>query len=64
VDRARNPVWIASRGANADDISAMRTALDAAGITHRERTFGDVSVFDRFSERVRPWEIGLGVPPP
>jgi hypothetical protein len=42
----------------------MRTALDAAGITHRERTFGDVSVFDRFSEPVRPWELGLGVPPP
>lgn len=63
VDAADDPVWVASRGVNADDITPMRNALDRAGITYRERPVGDdIVVFDRLSEDVRPWEIGLGIP--
>jgi hypothetical protein len=62
VDDAPEPVWVASRGVNSDDITPMRAALDAAGISHRERQVGDISIFDRFSRDVRPWEIGLGIP--
>jgi hypothetical protein len=62
VDRAPDPVWVGSRGVNTDDIATTRDALDAAGITYRERAFGDISVFDRFSRNVRPWDVGLSVP--
>ena len=63
VDAAPDPVWVASRGVNADDIAPIRAALDRAGITYRERPVGDdIVVIDRLSENVRPWEIGLGIP--
>ena len=62
VDRAPDPVWVAARTVNSDDITPMRIALDRAGITYRERELGDFIVVDRFSKDVRPWEIGLGVP--
>jgi len=62
VDRAADTVWVASRGVNNDDIIPMREALDEADVDHRERTFGDVVVFDRFSTDVRPWDVGLSVP--
>jgi hypothetical protein len=63
VDASPDPVWVASRGVNSDDITPMRTALDHAGITYRERRVGDdIVIFDRFGDDVRPWEIGLGVP--
>lgn len=64
VDRAVDPVWVASRGVNSDDIQPMRKALVRADVRYRERRFGDASIFDRFSRPVRPWEIGLGVPVP
>lgn len=62
VDRAADPVWVGSRGVNTDDIATTREALDAADISYRERTFGDISVFDRFGRDVRPWDVGLSVP--
>jgi 4-amino-4-deoxy-L-arabinose transferase-like glycosyltransferase len=62
VDRAEDTVWVGSRGVNADDITPMRTALDEANVRYRERTFGDITVFDRFSRDVRPWDVGLSVP--
>ena len=62
VDRAEDPAWVGSRGVNTDDIATTRDALDAAGVTYRLRTFGDVAVFDRFEPRVRPWDVGLSVP--
>lgn len=63
VDEAADPVWVASRGVNSDDVTPLRAALDRAGITYRERAVGDdIVVVDRLSEDVRPWEIGLGVP--
>jgi hypothetical protein len=64
VDRSPDPAWVAARGVNADDVTPMRAALQAAGIRFRERRFGVVSIFDRFSRPVRPWQIGLGVPFP
>lgn len=62
VDRAPDPVWVAARGVNSDDITPMRNALDEAGISYRVRTFGDVVIIDQFSDDVRPWEIGLSSP--
>jgi hypothetical protein len=62
VDRAEDTVWVASRGVNNDDVTPMREALDEEDIGYRERTFGDVVVFDRFSTDVRPWDVGLSVP--
>lgn len=64
VDADPDPAWVAARGPNSDDVTPMLVALQQAGITFRQRTFGDVSVFDRFSRPVRPWEIGLGIPAP
>ena len=61
VDGADDTVWVASRGVNNDDVTPMRGALDRNGIRYRERTFGDVVVFDRFSADVRPWQVGLGM---
>jgi hypothetical protein len=62
VDRAEDTVWVASRGVNNDDVTPMREALDEEDIDYRERTFGDIVVFDRFSTDVRPWDVGLSVP--
>jgi hypothetical protein len=62
VDAATDPVWVGSRGVNTDDITPMRAALDDAGVRYRERTFGDVTVFDRFSRDIRPWDVGLSLP--
>lgn len=62
VDQAVDPVWVASRGVNTDDIATTRRALDAAEISYRERSFGDISVFDRFDRDVRPWDVGLSTP--
>lgn len=64
VDRATDPVWVASRGVNTDDIATTREARDAAEISYRERTFGDIAVFDRFDRDVRPWDVGLSTPFP
>jgi hypothetical protein len=64
VDAAPDPVWVASAGVNTDDRGRMRDALEAAGVAHRERTIGLVTIFDRIDPDVRPWEIGLGEPPP
>jgi hypothetical protein len=64
VDAAKDPVWVAARGPNSDDIAPMRSALARYQVQARERAFGDVVVFDRFSRPIRPWRIGLGVPAP
>jgi hypothetical protein len=60
VNASPSPSWVASRSINADDITPMRRALQRAHIRYRERRFGGVSIFDRFSRGVRPWQIGLG----
>lgn len=62
VDEAEDPVWVASKGVNTDDVATVRDALDAAGVTYRLRTFGDMAVLDRFDPDVRPWDVGLSVP--
>jgi len=60
VDATASPVWVASRNINADDITPMRDALTRAHIGFRERRLGGVSLFDRFSRPVRPWQVGIG----
>lgn len=65
VDAAEDPAWVAGSGVNGDDRVPMRNALTAHGIGFRERRAGSaVSIFDRFSRPVRPWEIGLGIAVP
>jgi hypothetical protein len=63
VDEAASPVWVAAHSVGINDIAPMRDALRRAGVGHRERRIGGVSIFDLFARPVRPWEIGLGVAP-
>lgn len=35
VDGAEDPVWVASKGVNTDDVATTRDALDGAGVAYR-----------------------------